>query len=145
MQVGSRRRRLSLRRWRRLGGARHAILCVAPVGLLFLSFLPSWLLARALAHVLAIPEGSPVIEHPYGIVWLASYLSAMLALMGSGFALGTLLNVLFARRVLGWRWSDILDEGIGDKLFMPYVTDRAEDEACQVGDRSEGYRPMGDA
>jgi hypothetical protein len=105
-----------LERWERLGAAREPILAFAPVGLLFASLLPWWLLVRALARALGIPDEAPVIDQPFGLVWLILALGAGLVLMLIGHSLGVVLNMLIARFAFGWPMAAIVEAGIGPPL-----------------------------
>ncbi len=112
----------ALESWERLGSARQLLLALAPVALVFGSLAPWWPLARALARTLAIPDGTPVIEHPNGLVWLSFVLVAALVLMLIGFSLGVILNVLVARLVFGWPMAAIVEAGICPPLVSFFFT-----------------------
>jgi len=75
---------------------------VAPIGLMFGSFGPGFLLASWIAKELGIPPDSPLTAQAYGIHWFIGFVVSMITLMILGYALGWLVNQSFARWVLGW-------------------------------------------
>ena len=126
----------SLESWERLGAVRHPLLALAPVGLQFASLVPLWFLARGLAWALAIPKGAPVIEQPYGFVWLVLVLFATLAFMLIGFSSGVVLNVLVARSHFGWPMAAVVEAGICPEfvsLFLDLHEDRCDPDSEGVG------------
>jgi hypothetical protein len=74
---------------------------VLPIGLMFAAFVPIIAIAIWLAGVSGLGAG-PVREHPNGLLWLVLFLSEMVVLMLSGYALGWLLNAAIARTIFGW-------------------------------------------
>lgn len=63
---------------------------VAPIGLMFASFLPTIVVAVLLS------------EHVTGGAWLLVFLASMVIFMLLGYALGWLVNLVVARVLLGW-------------------------------------------
>jgi hypothetical protein len=87
-------------------------LLVLPFGLMCGSLVPSWFFADALAHTLGILMHAPVRDQPHGILWLVLFLAVMDLLAFVGLSLGSLLNVLILRRILGWSWVRIREAGV---------------------------------
>jgi hypothetical protein len=75
---------------------------IAPIGLMFASFGPGFLLASWLEGALGIPPNSPINAHPNGAIWITVFLISMVALMILGYALGWFVNQAVARLILGW-------------------------------------------
>lgn len=75
---------------------------VLPIGLMFAAFVPLWLLSSWLEAYYGIPTNSPIRSHPNGGIWIAVFLSTMVALMILGYAIGWLVNAAVSRYVLGW-------------------------------------------
>ena len=75
---------------------------VLPIGLMFASFVPLFLLAMQLSTVLGIPENAPVKDDPNGILWLVLFLVAMVILMILGYLLGWVLNAIALRHLFKW-------------------------------------------
>jgi hypothetical protein len=78
------------------------IIGVLPIGLMFSAFLPLWQLGTLLESYFGIPVNSPIKEHPNGGAWIAIFLSAMVALMILGYAVGWAVNAAVSRYLLGW-------------------------------------------
>jgi hypothetical protein len=77
-------------------------LALAPIGLMFASFVPSFFFAFWLESALGIPHNSAVRAHPNGPVWITIFLVVMVVFMIFGYALGWLVNQAFSKAVLGW-------------------------------------------
>ncbi len=73
-----------------------------PLGLMFASFGPIWLIARSLSVVLGIADDVPVRTHTNGLTFMIAFVLLMVVLMLLGVALGWWLNQLVARRWLEW-------------------------------------------
>lgn len=73
-----------------------------PLGLMFVSFGPTWLIAESLAGVLGIADDVPVRTHPNGLTFMIASMLLMVVLMLLGVALGWWLNQVVARRWLDW-------------------------------------------
>jgi len=73
-----------------------------PLGLMFASFGPTWLIAELLAGVLGIADDVPVCTHPNGLTFMIAFLALVVVLMLLGVALGCWLNQVVARRWLDW-------------------------------------------
>ena len=93
--------------------ARYSIfLAIFPIGLMFLSFAPTWLLAEYLSVFFGIQEGTPIKDAENGWLWLSVFLSAMVVLMLLGYIIGWLINALLALVV--FRWSR-------EKIYAVYL------------------------
>jgi MFS family permease len=73
-----------------------------PIGLMFASFAPLFVLASSLASILGIPESAPVKDQPNGMLWSVLFLIAMVILMIAGYLLGWILNGLALRVFFKW-------------------------------------------
>jgi hypothetical protein len=76
--------------------------CLLPLGLTFLSFVPLMSFASWLEGVFGISPGSPIPQHPNGNSWFIAFLVSMCGFMIVGYVLGWLANYAIARTVLGW-------------------------------------------
>ncbi|WP_412973193.1 hypothetical protein [Glaciecola sp. MF2-115] len=93
--------------------ARYSIfLAIFPIGLMFLSFVPIWLLAEYLSVFFGIQEGTPIKDAENGWLWLSVFLSAMVVLMILGYITGWLINALLALVI--FRWSR-------EKIYAVYL------------------------
>ncbi len=75
---------------------------VLPLGLMFASFAPLFLLTTLLSSILGIPENVPVKDQPNGMLWLILFLVAMVILMIAGYLFGWVLNAIALRVFLKW-------------------------------------------
>jgi MFS family permease len=99
--------------------ARYSIfLAIFPIGLMFLSFAPTWLLAEYLSGFFGIQEGAPIKDAENGWLWLSEFLSAMVVLMLLGYITGWLINALLALVI--FRWSR-------EKIYAVYLNSDVPD------------------
>lgn len=73
-----------------------------PLGLMFASFAPLFLLTTSLSSILGIPDNVPVKDQPNGLLWLMLFLVAMVFLMIAGYLLGWALNAIVLRILFKW-------------------------------------------
>jgi hypothetical protein len=117
----------------------YRIVCfVLPLGLMFGSFLPIWFLAMALARALGIPDHAPVREQPFGLVWLALFLTMIPVFFAAGMVFGFLMNAMILRFGLGLPWSAIRETGVcPDWLVDSLVGWRASATGSKERERHE--------
>lgn len=75
---------------------------VLPITLMFSSFLVLWPFATWSSAALGLPEGAPVMDQTNGLIWLALFLTVMVALMICGYVLGWVLNGLICLAAFRW-------------------------------------------
>ena len=104
---------------------------ILPLGLMFASFGPLFLLAQFLSSVFGIPENAPVIEQSNGMLWLILFLVSMVILMITGYLLGWVLNAMIL--VYAFKWSKektsqalLYSEVPSSWLKESYATDSAK-------------------
>jgi len=83
-------------------------LAILPIGLMFASFLPLFLLVPWFESAMGLPPGAPVRSHPNGWLWVTAFLAAFVFGMIVAYLLGWVLNALISRYVLGWPTSTVV-------------------------------------
>jgi hypothetical protein len=89
-----------------------------PIGFMCGSFVPTWFVARALAHALGIPDNAPVIDQPHGLLCLVLFLASMTLLVFVGGLFGFLVNALILRLGLRWSWTAVRDAGVCPRMLV---------------------------
>ena len=103
-------------------------LAILPVGFMFGSFGPLWIIATYLSGVLGIPHDAPVKEHPNGLLWFVIFLVVMLVLMLGGYLLGWILNAIVIRVVFGWPMDKIRRVFLYSELPASWLKDDIYDK-----------------
>jgi hypothetical protein len=86
------------------------------------SFVPTWYIARALAHILSIPDDVPVRDQPFGLLWLVLFLITMATLVWVGLGLSLLLDAAILRFFFGRSWLMAAQEiGLNTSLWLPWL------------------------
>jgi hypothetical protein len=83
-------------------------LAILPIGLMFASFLPLFMLIPLLESASGIPHGAPVKSQVNGWLWVAVIIFTMVAGMVLGYLIGWIFNALISRYVFGWTASKIV-------------------------------------
>jgi len=75
---------------------------VLPVATTLLALVPSYFFANWLEQLAGIPAQTRLLDDASGRIWVAVFLIALLLQLIVGYALGWVLNGLWARYVVGW-------------------------------------------
>ncbi|MCE2029372.1 hypothetical protein [Sessilibacter corallicola] len=106
--------------------AKYSIfLAIFPIGFMFLSFFPTWLVAEYLGESFGIQEGVPVKDAEHGWLWLSLLLSAMVVLMLLGYVFGWLLNALLALIIFGWSFEKVFAVFLSSDVPSHWLKDGA--------------------
>lgn len=73
-----------------------------PVVCMLLALVPSYFFAQWLEKLEGIPAQTRLIDDPAGRIWVAFFLASLVVQLLLGYALGWLLNALWARWLLRW-------------------------------------------
>lgn len=118
--------------WRDLKPRFKFGMSILPMGLMFAAFVPIFAMAKWMAAVLDLGTG-PVGAQPDGLLWLALFLTYMVALMLTGCALGWMLNAAMARVIFRWPADKVRNVFLESRV--PAEWRRADTPAAAPGDR----------
>jgi hypothetical protein len=107
-------------------------LSVLPIGLMFASLVALIKIAMWSSALLGIGRGA-VNSQPNGLLWLVLFMSAMLVLMLSAYALGWLINALIAKVYFGWTAEQIRNVFLESKVPDAWRNDGISSESRRAG------------
>jgi hypothetical protein len=99
------------------------LLAILPIGLMFTSFGPTWIIAVMLANWLGLPIDGPVKDEEYGTVWLISFLAVGAFLMLAGYISGWLLNALISRHFYKWDKDEVKNVYLKSRVPNEWLKD----------------------